>query len=607
MYLPIEDYGLVGDMRSAALIGRHGAVDWMCLPHFDSPSVFAALLDSNTGGAFCIAPSDDGVAQKQLYWPETNILVTRFLGERGVLQLTDYMPVGECPEGTPRLVRVAEVVRGEMDVVVRCKPAFDYARAAHTTRKVETGVRFESGTLTLGLASDRELDIDGGAAVLRCTLGAGERMCFGLFVLDDDVALPAFTLAKEAELFRITDDYWHRWIARCTYTGRWREEVYRSALALKLMTFEPTGAIVAAPTCSLPEAIGGERNWDYRYTWLRDAAFTLYAFMRIGFTSEAEAFMGWLEARCRECVAENGLQPVYRINGGRDLPEEILSHLEGYRQSGPVRVGNAAANQFQLDIYGELLDAVYLYNKYGQPISYDFWTELVELLNWVCDHWQEPDDGIWEARTEPRHYVYSKLMMWVALDRGLRLADKRSFPAPRDRWIEVRDTLYQQIWEKGWSEKRQAFVQSYESDALDAANLIMPLVFFVAPSDRRMIATLEAINRRPSEGGLASDSLVFRYNIEETPDGLEGEEGAFNMCTFWLVEALTRAGRTDGERLRDARVLFEKILSYTGPLGLYAEETGLHGEALGNYPQAFTHLALISAAYNLNRTLDGEG
>ncbi len=607
MYLPIEHHGLVGDMRSAALVGRDGAVSWLCLPHFDSPSVFAALLDSEKGGCFSIAPADDGIAPRQVYWPDTNVLVTRFLHERGVLQVTDYMPVGECPQPAPRLVRVAEVVRGEMEVRVACRPAFDYARAEHTAEPAEGGVIFEGSGLRLGLATHCALDVEGGAATATLHLEAGDKVCFGLYVLGEGEALPPFGADVQQPLFDQTVAYWHSWIGRCTYSGRWREDVYRSALALKLMTFSPTGAIVAAPTCSLPEVVGGERNWDYRYTWLRDAAFTIYAFLRIGFTEEAEAFMRWLEARCRECIAENGLQPVYRIDGSSALEEQVLEHLEGYRQSAPVRIGNAAAGQFQLDVYGELLDGVYLFNKHAQQISYDFWTELAELLDWVCDHWQEPDDGIWEARTAPRHYVYSKLMMWVALDRGLRLAEKRSFPAPRDRWREVRDALYLEIWDEGWSEEKQAFVQAYDSDVLDASLLIMPLVFFTAPSDRRALATLDAINRPPARGGLVVDSLVFRYLARENSDGLAGEEGAFNLCTFWLVEALTRAGHASPERLDHARVLFEKMLSYAGPLGLFAEETGPRGEALGNYPQALTHLSLISAAYNLDRALDRRG
>jgi GH15 family glucan-1,4-alpha-glucosidase len=617
-YEPIERYGIIGNMHTTALVGLNGSIDWFCFPNHDSPSVFAAILDAQKGGYFKITPivqdtaaqdpafNSKRIANKQLYSPGTNVLITRFLTPDGVAEITDFMPVELTAEqiGYRSLIRQLRVVRGEMDFHLECYPAFNYARDTHETTITPKGVCFYSATLSLGLATDVPLHLqnDGVAADFR--LVEGEMAVFVLQGIESGAGcgLP-IPPSKANELFKHTVDYWQRWLTKCTYRGRWREIVERSALVLKLLTYEPTGAIIAAPTCSLPEYIGGERNWDYRYTWIRDAAFTLYGLLRIGFTEEAAQFMKWLEQRCREHNPDGSLQVMYGIDGRHQLTEEILDHLEGYQGSAPVRIGNGAYDQLQLDIYGELMDSVYLYNKYGEPISYDLWIHLRQLLNWVCENWQRADEGVWEVRGGRHQFVYSKLMCWVALDRGLRLADKRSFPADRERWLRVRDQIYEEIFTRGWNSQRQAFVQHYDSDSLDAGSLIMPLVFFLSPTDPRMLATLDAINRSPRQGGLVSNSLVYRYNSVESPDGLKGNEGTFNMCTFWLVEALTRAGQVERSRLDEARLIFEEMLGYANHLGLFSEEIGPSGEALGNFPQAFTHLTLISAAWSLDRAL----
>ncbi len=604
-YQPIENYGVIGDMHTAALVGMNGSIDWFCFPHFDSPSVFAAILDEKKGGHFKIASATGGITHKQFYWPDTNVLITRFLAPEGVGEITDYMPVGTLAKnhGHHQLVRRVSVVRGAMAFRMECYPSFNYARDRHSTQITSGGASFNSKELNLGLATSIPLKLDGNGVVADFRLEEGQTATFILQDVERKADCGLGLSEREAfDLFDQTVEYWRGWLSKCTYRGRWREMLHRSALALKLMTFEPTGAIVAAPTCSLPEDLGGERNWDYRFTWIRDAAFTLYGLMRIGFTEEAAKFMHWLEARCHDLNPDGSLQIMYKIDGDRISTETTLSHLEGYKGSSPVRIGNAAAQQLQLDIYGELMDSVYLYNKYGNPISYDLWTHLRRLINWVCDNWQQKDEGIWEVRGGRQHFVYSKLMCWVALDRGLRLANKRSFPADWERWLKVRDQIYEEIMAKGWNAKRNAFVQYYGSDSLDAANLLMPLVLFLSPTDPRMLKTLDTTVQPPHKGGLVSNSLVYRYNVEETADGLKGDEGTFNICTFWLVEALTRAGRR-----HEARLMFEQMLGYANHLGLYAEETGHSGEALGNFPQAFTHLALISSAYNLDKALGAGG
>jgi GH15 family glucan-1,4-alpha-glucosidase len=605
MYERIEDHGLIGNLRTAALVSVHGSIDWLCLPDFDSPSVFAALLDDRKGGRFAITPAATDLVCKQLYWPETNVLVTRFLAADGVGEIEDFMPCcgSSASKQVDTVVRRVRVARGTLVFDVACEPAFDYARTAAETSVTGNGARFEGPGLRLALSTDVPLLATSTGVRARFTLREGQQTTFVLRLWASDGCAPAPSAEEAQRLFEETVQFWRRWLSRCTYRGRWREMVHRSALVLKLLTFAPTGAIVAAPTCSLPERIGGSRNWDYRYTWIRDAAFTLYAFLRIGFTEEAARFMEWLEARSRESVGDRPLQIVYRVRGGADLTESTLDHLEGYQGSRPVRIGNGAFEQLQLDIYGDLMDSAYLYNKYGTPISWELWKDLRRIVSWLADNWRRDDEGIWETRGGRQQFVFSKLMAWVAIDRGLRLADKRSFPADRARWQAERDSIYLDIMTRGWSDARRAFVQTYGGTALDASNLLMPLVFFVSPNDPKMLDTLAAVMRSPGEGGLLSDSLVYRYDLGRTADGIPGQEGTFNMCTFWLVEALTRAGRADREKLDAARLLFERMLGYANHLGLYAEQTGDTGQALGNYPQALTHLALISAAYNLDRAL----
>jgi GH15 family glucan-1,4-alpha-glucosidase len=494
------------------------------------------------------------------------------------------------------MIRRILAVRGQVRFVVDVAPRFDYGRVCHEVALTAQGARFCAPELELSLSTHCALEIvDGRDVRARVALAAGETATFVLDRVERGEMPAPCSDADIAAEFDATVAFWRRWLSGSHYRGRWREMVDRSALTLKLLTYAPTGAIVAAPTTSLPEVVGGARNWDYRYTWMRDAAFTVYALLRLGFAEEAGAFMGWLQGRVREGgERESGpLQILYGIDGRAELAEQELPHLEGYMGSAPVRIGNGAAAQLQLDIYGELMDSLYLCNKYGLPIYHDGWMELTRNLEWLMDHWDQPDEGIWETRGGRRDYTYSRLMAWVAVERAIRIARQRGLPADVARWSAVRDCIYSQIMERGWRSGRGAFVQHYDADVLDASLLLMPLCKFIAPSDPRWLSTLDAITAE-----LVSDNLVYRYNAEASPDGLVGKEATFSMCSFWWVEALTRAGRLD-----QARLAFEKMLTYANHVGLYSEEIGATGEQLGNFPQAFTHLALISAAYNLDRAL----
>ncbi|MFJ9379176.1 glycoside hydrolase family 15 protein [Streptomyces sp. NPDC101455] len=595
-YLPIAEHGLIGDLRSVALVGTNGTIDWYCCPSFDAPSVFAAILDAERGGSFELAASVPA-RTKQFYFPDTNVLITRFYTEEGVGEVQDFMPVtGEADASARhRLIRRVLCVRGSVPFRIRVAPRFDYGASPHTARMVGDVALFESAEKSLALTATVPLECDDVDVWADFKLDEGESEVFALDQVDGEVTSRPCARQEAEDEFASTVAYWRHWISQSRYRGRWREMVHRSALTLKLLTYAPTGAIVAAPTTSLPEQLGGERNWDYRYVWIRDAAFCVYALLRLGFTGEAKAFMQFVTRYISpgDGNPSGPLQIMYGIDGRTELTERELPHLEGHRKSAPVRVGNAASDQLQLDIYGALIDSIYLYDKWAEPISSSQWDDVCALVDWVCDNWDQPDEGVWETRGGRKNFLYSRLMCWVAIERGIRLANRRGLPADLPHWLKCRDTIYRRIMDRGWSVKRQAFVQYEGSDVLDAALLMMPLAKFIAPTDPKWLSTLDALTEE-----LVSDSLVYRYNPQASPDGLRGDEGTFSICSFWYVEAMVRAGRVD-----EARLAFEKMLTYANHLGLYAEEIGRTGEQQGNFPQAFTHLALISAAFNLDKAL----
>src|SRR5215218_1988435 len=599
-YPPIAEHGLIGDLQTAALVTTDGCVDWFCCPRFDSPSVFASLLDADRGGRFRIAAQGDDVVVRQLYFPDTAILVTRFMTPEGVGEVLDFMPVEDPHRATDRhrLVRVVRCVRGQIRFELECAPRFDYGRQAHELEFTEHGAVFHTPTMALTLhgGGARALQRDGDDVRGELTLRAGQA---GGVMLESAADGPPRTMTPEEllGLFTSTARFWRGWLAGSTYRGRWREMVARSAIALKLMTYAPTGALVAAPTAGLPEQVGGERNWDYRYTWIRDASFSIYALMGMGFIEEAVDFGTWVRNRVEEKAGAQGrpLNIMYRVDGSSDLVEESLDHWEGYRGSAPVRIGNGASDQLQLDIYGEALDSIYFADQHGLEMGHRGWLAIRGMLDWLSDNWDQADEGIWETRGGQKHFTYGRVMSWTALDRGIRLASSHGRPADIDRWTRARGSIYDQVWQRGWSSERAAFVQHYDDKVLDSSLLRMATVGFVAPRDPQWLSTLRAMDQE-----LVTDSLVYRYDPAATPDGLAGDEGTFSLCTFQYVNALAQAGRLD-----DARLTFEKMLTYANHVGLYSEEIGSTGEQLGNFPQAFTHLALIDSALTLNAALDG--
>ncbi|MFE3764181.1 glycoside hydrolase family 15 protein [Streptomyces sp. NPDC059104] len=599
-YPPIAEHGLIGDLQTAALVTSNGVVDWFAAPRFDSPSIFAALLDHDRGGYFRIASADPQARCKQLYYPDTAILVTRFMSPDGVGEVLDWMPphTGRAPAVRHTLIRTVRTVRGTVRFDMECRPRFDYGRATHRLELSPEAAVFRAPGACAHLQSTFPVERDGDDVRGSFTLKVGEAAAVVLTVRGADAQTPP-PLSVDGITHQLWEaaDFWQSWVRGSNYRGRWPDMVNRSAITLKLLTYAPSGAPVAAATMGLPEQIGGERNWDYRYTWVRDGSLSVRALLDLGFVEEATDFTHWLGDRLRESAGRNGepLQIMYRVDGEPLLSEEILGHLEGYRGSAPVRLGNAAADQLQLDIYGEALYALSEGHQIAVQAGYQGWKVLSRTLDWLAGSWDRPDEGIWETRGGRQDFTYSRIMCWAAFDRGLRLAEEFRRPADTARWTRTRDDILYQVMERGWSESGRAYVQHYGSDAvLDASLLLMPRVGFVAPKDPSWLSTLDAMDRT-----LVSDSLVYRYDPAASPDGLRGSEGTFSLCTFLYVDALARAGR-----LRPARYTFEKMHTYANHVGLFAEEVGPSGEQLGNFPQAFTHLSLIMAACTLDEALD---
>jgi len=598
---PIGDHGVIGDLNTVALVAMDGTIDFMCFPSFDSPTLFAALLDHARGGAFRLAPRFAAAQRKQMYLPDTCILLTRFMSADGVAELCDFMPIEEMGHAHD-LIRRVRTIRGEVEFELVFDPRFDYGRAAHRVEKHGATLLFipDAPNLpTVRLRSTIPLAVRRGRALSRFTLKAGQSVDVILEELQDEDESPSSAPDYADRAFQETIDYWRIWLSRSSYHGRWGEMVNRSALTLKLLTFRPTGALLAAPTFGLPETSDHRRNFDYRFTWIRDASFTVYAFLRLGFTDEAASFIDWLSHRCDEIAPDGSLRVIYGIHGCLEPAERELTPLRGYRGAGPVRIGNADPAPNQIDIYGELLDSIYLYNKFGAPIADATWRKVTRHVEYVCAHWRDPDRGIWDLPGEPHEYAYSRLMCWVAVDRAIRLALKRSFPAPLDRWREIRDAIYNDLMENFWDTQRQSFIQAKDSPALDAACLMMPMVKFVGPTDPRWIGTLRAIERH-----LAEDALVYRHRYPDgaPPDAVDQPLASFSVCSFWYAECLSRMGELDR-----ARLMLEKMFTYSNHLGLFSAEIGPNGELLGCFPQALTHLGLISAAYDLNRRLSRAG
>jgi GH15 family glucan-1,4-alpha-glucosidase len=598
-YQPIENYGIIGNLKTIALVSLTGSIDFMCFPHFDSPTVFASLLDSKKGGYFSVEPQLDSMTSKQLYIPGTAVLLTRFFSDCGIAELTDYMPMADDSQRSAcAIIRKIKAIRGDITFKVYCIPRFDYAAAKHDATLKDNEILFESvndGDVQLRLIADVKLQLDKKDGYTVFTLKEGQKAHIVLEEVEKNSNESAIAIEYYAQnTYLETISSWRKWLDKSTYKGLYTELIQRSAITLKLLTSAQYGSVVAAPTFGIPENIGGNRNWDYRFTWIRDAAFTMYAFLSLGFFDEATAFINWIATLCRD----SELQLLYNIDGSKNSDEKTLDHLDGYKGSKPVRIGNAAAKQLQLDIYGELIDTVYIYNKSFKPITYDFWQLIQKQVDCVVLNWKLPDHGIWEIRNQKKEFLHTRMMCWVAMDRAIKIAQSRSFPYPEVKWLAVRDEIYNDIYHNFWNEEIGAWVQHKGSTQVDASALLMPLTHYISPIEPRWLSTMKVIDEE-----LRLDVLIYRYqNHAEQIDGLTGEEGTFNMCSFWYIEALAKSGQIDL-----AVESFEKMIGYANHLGLFSEELSKKGQHLGNFPQAFTHLALISAAIELNKQLSRKG
>ncbi len=595
-YPPIADYGLIGDTHSCALVSRAGSIDWLCFPRFDSASVFGRIIDWGRGGHFAITPVGIRNVTRR-YLPRTNVLETTFETNSGVARLTDFMAIE--PESDPAqpksvqtshlVARILECVEGSVDVRLDCQPRFDYGSIRPHVALVDEHNGFaHGGADAIALYCSAPLRIEGDGYVGEARLAEGKWMTAAVSYESrfghraEDVTEHAFD-----RLLADTTDFWEKWASTFDYEGEFADQVLRLALTLKALSHAPTGALVAAPTTSLPEHIGGPRNWDYRFTWIRDAAFAVYALSIVGLHREAATFKEWLEWSTAGHPAE--LRVMYGLGGEHRLTEQELP-LRGYRDSRPVRIGNGAQGQFQLDIYGELMDSAHLYRRLGNEVDPEYWEFLRGVVDFVIDHWREPDDGVWESRGDRQHFVFSKAMCWVALDRAVSAVEETGLPGDVERWRRVRDEIRVDVLAQGFNERIGAFTQAYGSDALDASVLMLPLFRFIDANDPKMRSTIEVIKR-----DLTNDQgFVYRYrNLD---DGVGGDEGTFTICTFWLCDNLVELGEID-----EARDLFCRAMAVANDLGLYSEETDVDDGMLGNFPQAFSHLSMINAAVHLSR------